>query len=446
MADPVSGFALLGNALGGTSEKSYQEGLALGANTQNALAQARARVDENTAKQGLADVLGKLPGISPDVAAAVSTTLRAGGNPTDALLVMLKNQEYGFRAKAGDPNVPVDQGNRALLGVASGPVEQFYQVGGGYADKFNSGAGITPLGDALGGEGGGSAAGMQYARSLGLVDARDRVIPGKEADFYDVVHPTGRLVNEGGVPGRTDFNPYRRPGAVPTAAPPAPGVAPPAAAPPAAPALTPLSDAARVGANEAEIERQKTIGRERGQQFAQLPQAQATLRNQTINADAVISQIDKALGTTDWWSAGPAGYALRGLAWTDAGSLQRAVDVIKANTGFQQLQQMRSENATGAGLGQIAVQELTYLQAALGNLDTAQDADELAKALNEVKRRYSGFKKAMEQDFKNKVSFATGGAPIPGLGPQHVAPAAPAAAAPAAAPAAGDFSNLWNGG
>ena len=201
--------------------------------------------------------------------------------------------------------------------------------------------------------------------------------------------------------------------------------------------MTPLTTATEAGANAAEVERQKVIGRERAQAYASLPQAQAALRNQTQNVDAVLGNIDKALGITDWSAAGPAGAVLGNLAFTNAGELKRIVDVIKANTGFQQLQQMRSENVTGAGLGQIAVQELMYLQAALGNLDTAQTPQDLAKALTEVRQRYSTFRQNMEQDFKNKVSFATGGAPIPGVG----GPAAPAAPAGGA-----DFSSLWNGG
>lgn len=425
MADQ-SGWAMLGDALGGTSEESYQKGLAMGANTQNALAQARARVDENKAKIELVDVLTNIPGVTPKMAAVAGTVVRAGGNVGDGFAAALKQQEFDNRAAASDPNVPLDVGQRRMLGVGSGPAPNPLQkIGGGYYNIFDTKAGITPLGDSLGGEGGGSAAGMQYARALGLIDAEGNVVPGMEATFYDVVHPTGRVTDEAGVPGKLDFNPYRGGGGgVPPVRGPAPAAPAPAA--PAAPAaaagagITPVSTAERVGANAAEIERAKVVGKGVGEAQLSLPQAQARFNNQTAQMDLVMSDIDELLPEVSGWTAGPGGKFLANIWGTPAYDLASAVDVIKANIGFQQLQQMRYESPTGGALGQVAVQELQFLQAALGNLQQAQSPAQLRRMLGQVRGRYENFKKAAAADYaaaqqmaRGNVAGATGAATAP---------------------------------
>lgn len=428
MAD---GWMKLGSALGGNSELEYQKGLQLGAQTENALAEARKRVDENAARMELDGSLQAM-GFTPEQSRAASTTLRAGGNLGDAFSAMLKSQEHGFRATAGDPNSTPEAANAALRGVASGPVERYYNVGsGGYADKFAD-TGVMPLGDAAGG-GGGEADRVQWAKYvLGLDEAtRDKAL------LYD--KNVQGIRNVGETP--TYFAPGRgvQPSLVPNAAPIAPGAAPGASgqtfAPPAAGpgVVQPMVTNAMVNQNLAEAERAKVIGRESGQAFAGLAQGRAKVRNQTTMADSVIAEVDRALGDTNWWSAGPAGMAMRGLAFTDAGQLQRSVDMIKANIGFQQLQQMRAENLTGAGLGQIAVQELGYLQASLANLDTAQDPDQLARALQNVRTRFSMFKTALAEDLAAQTELA-------GVGNPMQAPAAPVA--PGAAPAASGAISL----
>ncbi len=88
-------------------------------------------------------------------------------------------------------------------------------------------------------------------------------------------------------------------------------------------------------------------------------------------------------------STGVAGYALSGIPGTDAHQLNRFIDTIKANAGFDRLQAMRDASPTGGALGQVSEKELMYLQAAIGSLDQSQNEKELLHNLDRVKNIYN---------------------------------------------------------
>lgn len=146
-----SPWARLGDALGGDSELEYEKGLQLGANTENALAQASERRQKAKAQMDLSSQL-QAAGFKPEIADASAGALTAGANLGDVIEMQGKTQAQNFRATAADPNVPFSVGNRALMGVASGPVERFGAAGTGMAqDKFSDATEpfTTPVGDAM---------------------------------------------------------------------------------------------------------------------------------------------------------------------------------------------------------------------------------------------------------------------------------------------------------
>src|SRR5690606_13346727 len=104
------------------------------------------------------------------------------------------------------------------------------------------------------------------------------------------------------------------------------------------------------------------------------------------NIDNTISNIDKAIGQANFWSTGVLGYANRNLPTTDAYKLRQTIATIKANIGFDKLQQMRDMSPTGGALGQVAVQELDALQNSIAALDPNMGQDELMVSLNAVKQ------------------------------------------------------------
>lgn len=103
----------------------------------------------------------------------------------------------------------------------------------------------------------------------------------------------------------------------------------------------------------------------------------------------VIAQVDEALNMISPYTAGLIGSVSGLIPGTNAKDLQKAIDSIKANIGFDELAAMRDASKTGGALGQVAVQELASLQATLGSLDRTQSPQALYKNLQDVRNRYS---------------------------------------------------------
>lgn len=114
-------------------------------------------------------------------------------------------------------------------------------------------------------------------------------------------------------------------------------------------------------------------------------------RNAADNARSVISFIDAAMPGVNALTSGVGGAILSNLPGTDARDLAAKIDTIKANIGFDRLQQMRQESPTGGALGQVAVKELDFLQSVRGSLDNWQSPEELKKNLGIIRKSYERF-------------------------------------------------------
>lgn len=139
------------------------------------------------------------------------------------------------------------------------------------------------------------------------------------------------------------------------------------------------------------------------------PKVQQALAGYIMKTENVGKKIDDALGRVSSKSAGY-GSLLAYIPETEARNLQADLATIKANLGFQELQAMRENSPTGGALGQVAVQELNYLQAAVDNLDQAQDPAVLRKNLQNIKtiiNKYSNLRqRAYEKDYGEKFNAA----------------------------------------
>lgn len=89
------------------------------------------------------------------------------------------------------------------------------------------------------------------------------------------------------------------------------------------------------------------------------------------------------------------------LPATDARDLAAKLETIKANLGFDRLQQMREASPTGGALGQVAVQELVALQSTVASLDQGQSPAQLRQSLDKVEQHYKRWLETVD----------TGGAP-----------------------------------
>ena len=107
------------------------------------------------------------------------------------------------------------------------------------------------------------------------------------------------------------------------------------------------------------------------------------------------------------------GSILRNVGGTDALDLQELTESVRANIGFDRLDQMRKESPTGGALGQVAVQELKSLQASLGSLNTAQSDKQLVRNLERLEEQYRSsmlkiYQAAKEDNEKGLTNKITG--------------------------------------
>lgn len=110
--------------------------------------------------------------------------------------------------------------------------------------------------------------------------------------------------------------------------------------------------------------------------------------------DNVVNKVDEATKQVSPYTAG-AGSIFSVVPGTPAKDLASTIETIKANLGFDRLQRMRDASPTGGALGQVAVQELVALQASVASLDVSQSPAQLKKNLENVKRHYQNWRKAI---------------------------------------------------
>lgn len=194
---------------------------------------------------------------------------------------------------------------------------------------------------------------------------------------------------------------------------------------------------AQAGNRKASEAEGSAIGTDRGKRTVEAPQARMRVESLQRRIDNVISQIDELVGTrmeqpdgsfaetpglVDWTTVGPAGRLMSSISGTAAFDTQRIVDTIKANIGFDKLQEMRDLSPTGGALGQVAVQELEGLQASIASLDSKMSPTQLRANLQRVREHYVAWRRAVEQQHQQRYgqesedwqSEGADGAPQPG--------------------------------
>jgi hypothetical protein len=139
---------------------------------------------------------------------------------------------------------------------------------------------------------------------------------------------------------------------------------------------------------------------------AQLAQNKAgkAVQLQFTKANRIIDQVDAVLPKVGWQTAGVAGLFsfVPGSVQKD---LQTEINSIKANIGFNELQEMRNASPTGGALGQVAVQELDFLQSTLGSLDSKQSPGQLRENLMQVKSHFQNWKAITEAEQTGTITL-----------------------------------------
>ena len=139
---------------------------------------------------------------------------------------------------------------------------------------------------------------------------------------------------------------------------------------------------------------------------------QAAAEGAFNNAGRVIQTVTEAKQLVGPLTAGYGG-ALAVLPGTDARKLQNKISTIKANLGFDRLQQMRDASPTGGALGQVAVQEINFLQSTVASLDQLESPADITAALNKIEEHYTNWKTALEGKLPAKYQTGGGQAAVP---------------------------------
>lgn len=126
-------------------------------------------------------------------------------------------------------------------------------------------------------------------------------------------------------------------------------------------------------------------------------------------AENVLSAVSDARNLVGINTAG-VGSSLAAIPGTDARDLQSKLETIKANLGFDRLQQMREQSPTGGALGAVAAQELTALQSTVASLDQGQSRAELKKSLEKIDRHYNNWLKTTQGNAGGASGEWSGGA------------------------------------
>lgn len=100
--------------------------------------------------------------------------------------------------------------------------------------------------------------------------------------------------------------------------------------------------------------------------------------------------------------------ALPDVPGTNAANARAKLQTLKAQVGFNVLQEMRNASKTGGALGSITEKELGFLQSALAALDTAQDADQYRESLQKIMDYSAGAKSRLRGAFNLKHSKPSG--------------------------------------
>lgn len=117
----------------------------------------------------------------------------------------------------------------------------------------------------------------------------------------------------------------------------------------------------------------------------------------TETANLVIKKVDEAVKDIGPLTTGAIGAITGMIPGTTSYDLDKTIDTIKANVGFKELQEMRANSPTGGALGQIAVRELDFLQAAIASLDKKQSPEKLRANLQEIRSSFERWKATVRQ-------------------------------------------------
>lgn len=400
----ATGWEMLGSALGGNSEQAYQEGRYRSAQTEDALLRARGRQLENTALETKAANRGRIEeeaakaGVdNPSLFAALAL---GEVNPQQFMGGVQTQQNIGFRSQIADPTTDYDTVQRLRAASGDAPFNPIDAVGtmGAFSDARNPDAAVqVPPGARLGGTGGGVTAPIQIFDRVQQLLREGR---NEEAQQLLDIQRARQPFNAGGVP-------YQLPSPI----------APVTGQPTTPQPVVPLGE---VAANAGAVETGKQTARYDAKFAAAQPKARATMDSMQAKTALATDKINQILADSSaiGWGTGftSLGNVIPG---TPGARLRNELVSLRAQLGFQELQDMRASSPTGGALGQVSNAENELLQNAYVNLIESSDEQTFVRNITQLKSLLAQRQQRLEDAYMRDY----GG---------YENRAAPAAAAPAA--------------
>jgi hypothetical protein len=134
------------------------------------------------------------------------------------------------------------------------------------------------------------------------------------------------------------------------------------------------------------------VGQARGKFIAAYPKLELGLKSVERDNETVNAAIDRAVAIIDKHGRGAAGFGtlMSRIPESDALQLRAELDTIRANQGFDKLQNMRESSPTGGALGAVSEFENLLLQSTGGNLSQDQKLGSLRGNLLKIKGNRNG--------------------------------------------------------
>lgn len=171
-------------------------------------------------------------------------------------------------------------------------------------------------------------------------------------------------------------------------------------------------DVREIDKDIAGAEEAKAIGKETGEGRMALPKVQRALQTYELKSESVNGLIDTALQQAGPWSTGFVGQVTDFVGGSPAHNLSKTLTAIRANLGFDTLQDMRDNSPTGGALGQVSNTENELLQSTWGSLMQSQSAEQLRQNLQRIKDIRARFAVLKRQAYEQDVArFGAGNVP-----------------------------------
>jgi hypothetical protein len=148
-----------------------------------------------------------------------------------------------------------------------------------------------------------------------------------------------------------------------------------------------------------------------------LPKSQIALSQSEIQNKTVNDSIDQAIKNADGYTSGFMGSVTSNIPGTKAYDLSATLGTVKANLGFDKLQDMRNNSPTGGALGAISDQENKLLQSTWGSVEQSQSPAQLKANLGKIKAIRQQFQQLRQRAYDMDVArFGKANVPDPVTG------------------------------